>query len=63
MTNPPPSETEDPHAALAALSARVDELVEAAGSDRWHTATPAAGWDVAMQIAHLAWTDEVSVTA
>ncbi|MBB1025911.1 wyosine base formation domain-containing protein, partial [Dietzia sp. DQ12-76] len=47
MTNPPPSETEDPHAALAALSARVDELVEAAGSDRWHTATPAAGWDVA----------------
>ena len=63
MTNPQPSETEDPHAALAALNARVDELVETAGADRWNTDTPAEGWDVAMQIAHLAWTDEVSVTA
>ena len=63
MTNPQPAATEDPHAALAALSARLDELVEEAGSDRWHVDTPAEGWDVAMQIAHLAWTDEVSVTA
>ncbi|MDV8001249.1 TIGR03084 family metal-binding protein [Rhodococcus sp. IEGM 1408] len=63
MTNAQPSATEDPHAALAALNARVDELVETAGSERWNTDTPAAGWDVAMQIAHLAWTDEVSVTA
>ncbi|WP_299023473.1 TIGR03084 family metal-binding protein [uncultured Dietzia sp.] len=55
--------SEDPHAALAALNARVDELVEAAGSERWTTDTPAEGWDVGMQIAHLAWTDEVSVTA
>ncbi|HBD21206.1 MULTISPECIES: TIGR03084 family metal-binding protein [Dietzia] len=63
MTKPQPSETEDPHAALAALNARVDELVETVGADRWNTDTPAEGWDVAMQIAHLAWTDEVSVTA
>ncbi|MVZ89740.1 TIGR03084 family protein [Microbacter sp. ANSKLAB05] len=63
MTNPQPSETEDPHAALAALSARVDELARTAGADRWNTESPAEGWDVAMQIAHLAWTDEVSVTA
>jgi uncharacterized protein (TIGR03084 family) len=55
--------SEDPHAALAALNARVDELVEAAGPERWTTDTPAEGWDVGMQIAHLAWTDEVSVTA
>ena len=63
MTNPQPSETEDPHAALAALNARVDELARTAGADRWNTDTPAEGWDVAMQIAHLVWTDEVSVTA
>ena len=63
MTNPQPSATEDPHAALSALSARLDELVENAGPDRWNIDTPAEGWDVAMQIAHLAWTDEVSVTA
>lgn len=53
----------DPHAALAELSARLDELIEAAGTDRWNAGTPAEGWDVAMQIAHLAWTDEVSLTA
>ena len=63
MTNPQPSATEEPHAALVALNARVDELVETAGADRWNTETPAEGWDIAMQIAHLAWTDEVSLTA
>ncbi|MBS7547311.1 TIGR03084 family metal-binding protein [Dietzia massiliensis] len=63
MTNPETSVTEDPHAALAALNTRLDELVECAGADGWNTDTPAAGWDIGMQIAHLAWTDEVSVTA
>ena len=63
MTQPQPSPAEDPHAALAALNARVDELVEAADADRWNADTPAEGWDVATQIAHLAWTDEVSLTA
>ena len=63
MNDATPATAEDPHAALAALNARVDELVETAGVDRWHTDTPAEGWDVAMQIAHLAWTDEVSLTA
>lgn len=63
MTHPETSVTEDPHAALAALNARLDELVEAAGPERWNADTPAAGWDVATQIAHLAWTDEVSLTA
>jgi uncharacterized protein (TIGR03084 family) len=34
-------------------------------SDRggWRTPTPAEGWDVAHQIAHLAWTDETAVQA
>jgi uncharacterized protein (TIGR03084 family) len=42
--------------ALEAMVAGVDE----AG---WRRATPAAGWDVATSIAHLAWTDEVAVLA
>lgn len=42
-----------------ALDALVADLDEAG----WRTPTPAAGWDVATQIAHLAWTDEVAVKA
>jgi uncharacterized protein (TIGR03084 family) len=30
---------------------------------QWRTPTPAAGWDVATQVAHLAWTDEAAVAA
>ncbi len=29
----------------------------------WRKPTPAAGWDVATQVAHLLWTDEVAVLA
>lgn len=29
----------------------------------WRTPTPAPGWDIATQIAHLFWTDEVAVVA
>ena len=29
----------------------------------WHEPTPAEGWDVAAQIAHLAWTDEAALAA
>jgi uncharacterized protein (TIGR03084 family) len=29
----------------------------------WHTPTPAEGWDVATQLAHLTWTDVVAVLA
>ena len=29
----------------------------------WRTPTPAAGWTVATQVAHLLWTDEVAVVA
>jgi uncharacterized protein (TIGR03084 family) len=43
----------------AALEAMVAPLDEAG----WRTPTPAAGWDIATQIAHLAWTDEVAVAA
>lgn len=51
---------------LTDLKAEGDQLWSAvAGLDDegWHTPTPAAGWDVATQIAHLLWTDEVAVLA
>ena len=32
-------------------------------ADAWQTPTPAAGWSVATQVAHLLWTDEVAVLA
>lgn len=41
------------------LRARVADLDEAG----WRTPTPAAGWDVATQVAHLLWTDEVAALA
>lgn len=63
MTNPQGPAAKTPHAALIELNARLDEIVETAGADGWNTDTPAEGWDVSTQIAHLAWTDEVSVTA
>ena len=49
----------DLDAESAALEAMVAPLDEAG----WRTPTPAAGWDIATQIAHLAWTDEVAVAA
>lgn len=32
-------------------------------ADGWATPTPASGWTVATQVAHLLWTDEVAVVA
>lgn len=51
---------------LEDLRAEGDQLWSAvAGLDAegWATPTPAPGWTVATQIAHLAWTDEVAVAA
>jgi uncharacterized protein (TIGR03084 family) len=48
---------------LAAESADLDDLVAALPADGWATPTPAAGWTVAHQVAHLAWTDELAVGA
>ncbi len=41
----------------------LDRMVEPLDESGWRTATPATGWDIAHQIAHLAWTDEVAVIA
>ena len=48
---------------LAAEGDRLDELVAPLDEQGWRTPTPAAGWDVAHQVAHLAWTDEAAVAA
>jgi uncharacterized protein (TIGR03084 family) len=42
---------------LAAESEALDRLVADLDDAGWGTPTPAAGWDVAAQVAHLAWTD------
>jgi uncharacterized protein (TIGR03084 family) len=42
---------------------RLDDLVAPLDDAGWRTPTPAEGWDVAHQVAHLAWTDEVAVAA
>ena len=48
---------------LAAEGAALDALVAGLDEAAWRTPTPAAGWDIATSVAHLAWTDEVAVLA
>ena len=48
---------------LAREGDRLEELVAPLDEPGWRTPTPAEGWDVGHQIAHLAWTDEVAVAA
>jgi uncharacterized protein (TIGR03084 family) len=46
---------------LAAESAVTRALVAGLDQDGWRTPTPAVGWDIADQIGHLAYFDEVAV--
>jgi uncharacterized protein (TIGR03084 family) len=48
---------------LAAEGARLESLVAERAESDWRLPTPAPGWDVATQIAHLAWTDEAAHAA
>lgn len=48
---------------LTAEGDRLEALVAELDDTGWRTPTPATGWDVATQVAHLAWTDEVAVKA
>ena len=48
---------------LRAESDEIDALVGDLPEDGWARPTPAAGWTVAHQIAHLAWTDERALLA
>jgi uncharacterized protein (TIGR03084 family) len=45
---------------LWAESAELDRLVGGLPAEDWSTPTPAKGWTIAHQIAHLAWTDEAA---
>ena len=44
---------------LGAESASLDALVAPLPPEKWATPTPAVGWTIAHQIAHLAWTDHL----
>ncbi|MGW5175240.1 TIGR03084 family metal-binding protein [Streptomyces sp. NPDC004082] len=44
-------------------SEELDRLVGELDAGQWALATPAAGWSVAHQIAHLAWTDHSALLA
>jgi uncharacterized protein (TIGR03084 family) len=51
---------------LSDLTAEGDRLwatVSGLDADGWQTPTPAAGWTVATQVAHLLWTDEIAMLA
>lgn len=48
---------------LAAESREVDDLVAALPEGDWALPTPAEGWTIAHQIAHLAWTDGKALIA
>jgi uncharacterized protein (TIGR03084 family) len=48
---------------LAAEGAALDELLATCTAGDWARPTPAAGWSIAAQVAHLAWTDEVALLA
>ncbi|KWX66443.1 TIGR03084 family metal-binding protein [Mycobacterium sp. NAZ190054] len=46
---------------LRAESDELDALVAPLAAGQWALATPAAGWTIAHQIAHLLWTDRVAL--
>lgn len=48
---------------LADESQQLDGWVEHLDEAQWRLDTPAAGWTIAHQIGHLAWTDDASLTA
>ncbi|CAM3946792.1 TIGR03084 family metal-binding protein [Kibdelosporangium persicum] len=48
---------------LLAEGLSLDDLVASLPESGWSTMTPAEGWTIAHQIAHLAWTDDASILA
>ena len=54
---------DDVLADLGAEGDALEAMVADLDSEGWRTQTPAEGWDVATQVVHLAWTDEVAVVA
>jgi uncharacterized protein (TIGR03084 family) len=58
--DPSPDPTTATLDALAAEGDILERLVRGLDEEAWASPTPAAGWTVAHQIAHLAWTDEAA---
>lgn len=50
-------------AALVREGDILDDLVAHLPAEQWTTPTPAKGWTIAHQIAHLAWTDDAATAA
>ncbi|KOG35927.1 MULTISPECIES: TIGR03084 family metal-binding protein [Streptomyces] len=48
---------------LRGESEELDVMVGGLSEEQWGAATPALGWTIAHQIAHLAWTDRAAVLA
>jgi uncharacterized protein (TIGR03084 family) len=48
---------------LRAESDELDAIVSGLAAQRWAETTPAPGWTIAHQIAHLLWTDRVALTS
>jgi uncharacterized protein (TIGR03084 family) len=48
---------------LTAEGDELDAIVSNVDEDGWRVATPAEGWTVAHQIAHLGWTDKAAILA
>jgi uncharacterized protein (TIGR03084 family) len=48
---------------LRAESDELDAIVSGLAAQRWAETTPAPGWTIAHQIAHLLWTDRVAMTS
>lgn len=48
---------------LGAECGELDNLVANLGEPQWFEDTPASGWTIQTQIAHLAWTDDASLLA
>ena len=48
---------------LDAEGAALDTLLQAMPPESWSLPTPSEGWNIAFQVAHLAWTDEASLLA
>ncbi|RZU31948.1 TIGR03084 family metal-binding protein [Blastococcus saxobsidens] len=48
---------------LAAEGTRLETRLAGLATEDWARATPAAGWTIAHQVAHLAWTDELALLA
>ncbi|RRO16752.1 TIGR03084 family protein [Saccharopolyspora rhizosphaerae] len=46
---------------MRAEGEELDELVATLDEEQWARPTPAEGWTIAHQIAHLAWTDDVAL--